>query len=214
MSLYSEVKYIDPQTFAQLVDHRHHPKPLQAAQSHQQRTPEQSEGTDHNKVSSQVIQYLTDVLADDAFQTPETAGGQTMPVGRPPADLFIHGASQARQRVQGNAFNKKLDYFPETYEQPAQQLRPATEEDIERLRNSMDDNTNRLTPKQMAFWEKLSLNTNNKAIGINSGFLNSNQVSIKYDSVPPEQSVFFDPTKSVNLMIPEAEPDSPTSKLY
>lgn len=101
--------------------------------------------------------------------------------------------------------NPNRQYIAEIYELPAQQYRRATKEDVEKLRKSMDESTSHLTPKQMAFWERFSAYKKEKTKGTSPPPLNPSQVLVKYESVQPEQSVYFDPSKSINLMVPENE---------
>ena len=232
VDLYSEVKYIDPQTFAQMIDRRANPsKPesdnevknnpnrdlLKAIGTliEEQQMPEKVE-----KVQNTLVSYMTNILADEPMPRKEVSHFAKLlsaPRNNPSA-----GRDEAKQKEfeltsspqAASTFSKKREYIPEVHSPPAQQVRPATAEDVERLRQSMDENTKKLTPKQMAFWERLSAVAKDSHKGKPLADQNMNQVLVKYESVAPEQIVVFDPAKSINLMVPEPENDSLRASMY
>lgn len=219
------MKYIDPQTFAQMIDHRH-ASPHAEPEQHQNGDPSlltQAIGqlvmgqTSNEFIKKKLVNYMTDVLADDRSLYKQKEVNQFVrnlgPLQQPAHDVSPRVVVNEPQPA-ANVFTKKHEYIPEFYAPPAQQVRHATEEDIERLRNSMDDSTNKLTPKQMAFWDRISATTKEAAKGNKQNSPNMNQVLVKYDSIPPEQQVVFDPGKSFNLMVSDADPDNSAFKLY
>lgn len=179
-----------------------------------------NEQSAQEKLKKKVLNYVTDVLGDGPPKKQVLSPFAQILNGvkerGPPEQVSLQIPPEKGSQPQAaSVFNKKHGYIPEFYAPPAQQVRHATEEDIERLRRSMDESTNKLTPKQMAFWERLSSISKDASKGkSNSSNMNLNQVLVKYDSVPPEQLLFFDPSKSVNLMVPDGDPDNSGFKLY
>lgn len=196
---YSEVKRIDPAAFAKVARGEQHGDFGSLAAFANAIGNYNPEAVTVNQLKDKAIKYLSDVIDDT----------DRMPAYRHPYSDSLD-ANPVYDGVSANSFRNQQSghlYIPEGYNQPAQQVRKATDEDVERLRGSMDEYTNKLTPRQMAFWERLSAVSREQAKG-NPLPINSNQVLVKYESVQPEQSVYFDPAKSINLMVPDANSDS------
>lgn len=212
--------------FAERIDYKNHPK-KDGPVSELDKFSNMIGGViqdemDQQKLRKKVVTYMTDVVTDQPPQGSKTASSRFSKMLHAERELSLETGSGISPMQSpplpppraANVFSKKHEYVPEFFAPPVQQVRHATDADIERLRKSMDDQTNKLTPKQMAFWEKLSSATNSTGKARPTPPPNQNQVLVKYDSIPPEQLVFFDPAKSVNLMVSQADPEPLGAFMY
>ena len=154
---YSEVKRIDPAAFAKVARGEQHGDFGSLAAFANAIGNYNPEAVTVNQLKDKAIKYLSDVIDDT----------DRMPAYRHPYSDSLD-ANPVYDGVSANSFRNQQSghlYIPEGYNQPAQQVRKATDEDVERLRGSMDEYTNKLTPRQMAFWERLSAVSREQAKG-------------------------------------------------
>lgn len=82
---------------------------------------------------------------------------------------------------------------------PTESPRAATPQDVDYLRKNYGNQN--LTPRQLAFFDKLTKYSHSKNEGIDP-FKDENRMDqVRYESIKPEVNDYFNPTKAINLMI-------------